>query len=151
MMNEILISAIRLLAEEVEGKQRLIDKYKKQIAKLEAERKIARLVDAFLGRKSWCTIDELAQAIKRAAKSTGRHIAIEPKQLWAWMKEKGFIVDGDLYPQVKPKCIKQGMFETERLFHGNGNGVTEVKTLIKVTRKGLSYFLNGFLSGKFTI
>lgn len=45
----------------------------------------------------------------------------------------------------------QNLFEIKESTHLNGNGAVIVSKTPKVTGKGQSHFINGFLSGRFTI
>lgn len=117
---------------------------------LEDKPKVA-FADAITSSSSSCLIGELAKLIKQAMERTGRKISIGQNRFYQWLRENGFLGKSNEYYNVANQAyVEQGLFELKKSVHDE-NGVMVSKTTTKVTGKGQSYFINGFLDGKFKI
>lgn len=136
--------ALRLAAEQ----QEQIEQQQRQ---LEAERPKVAFADAITSSSTSCLVGELAKLIRQAVERTGCKIAIGQNRFFGWLRENGFLGrSANYYNIANQEYIEQGLFELKKTVHDE-NGVLVTKTTTKVTGKGQSYFINGFLSGKFKL
>lgn len=136
--------ALRLAAEQ----QEQIELQQRQ---LEAERPKVAFADAITSSSTSCLVGELAKLIRQAVERTGCKIAIWQNRFFGWLRENGFLGrSANYYNIANQEYIEQGLFELKKTVHDE-NGVLVTKTTTKVTGKGQSYFINGFLSGKFKL
>lgn len=136
--------ALRLAAEQ----QEQIELQQRQ---LEAERPKVAFADAITSSSTSCLVGELAKLIRQAVERTGCKIAIGQNRFFGWLRENGFLGrSANYYNIANQEYIEQGLFELKKTVHDE-NGVLVTKTTTKVTGKGQSYFINGFLSGKFKL
>lgn len=138
---------IKLATNLKEEKQKRLEAEKKI---LEYKPKVA-FADAITSSKTSCLIGELAKLIKQAMERKGIKVSIGQNRFFEWLREKGFLGKSHGYYNIaNQEYVEQGLFELKKSTHDE-NGVMVSKTTTKVTGKGQSYFINGFLSGKFKI
>lgn len=136
--------ALRLAANQ----QEQIEHQQKQ---LEADKPKVAFADAITSSNTSCLVGELAKLIKQAVERTGRKIQIGQNRFFQWLRENGFLgKSANFYNIANQEYIEQGLFELKKTVHDE-NGVLVTKTTTKITGKGQSYFINGFLSGRFRL
>lgn len=125
--------------------------------RLEAEKKVLEnkpkvaFADAITSSSSSCLIGELAKLIKQAVERRGGKISIGQNRFYQWLRDNGYLGKGYGYYNVaNQEYVERGLFELKKSVHDE-NGVMVSKTTTKVTGNGQSYFVNGFLDGKFSI
>lgn len=125
--------------------------------RLEAEKQIETnkpkvvFADAITSSRNSCLVGELAKLIKQAMERNGMKVPIGQNRFFKWLRDNGYLGKSFGYRNIaNQEYIEQGLFELKKTVHDE-NGVMVSKTTTKVTGKGQSYFVNGFLSGKFTI
>lgn len=122
-----------------------------QQQQIEANRPKVVFADAITSSSSSCLIGELAKLIKQSFEKMGRKIEIGQNRFFKWLRDKGFLgKSGEYYNIACQHYVDQGLFQLKKTVHDE-NGVLVTKTTTKVTGKGQSYFINGFLSGRFKL
>ena len=123
------------------------EKVKMLTAKIESDKPKVIFADAVDASKDSILIGVLAKILTQNGISVGQN------RLFAWLREKGFLMSckGERWNAPQQNYIEQGLFEVKKTIINNPNGSTKVTHTTKVTGKGQIYFINGFLSGKFTI
>lgn len=138
--------ALLLAAEQqgvIEEQQLLISQQKEQIN--EQAPKVT-FADAITGSQGSILIGELAKLL------TQNGVKIGQNRLFEWLRNNGYLGKGDGYHnRPNQKSVEQKLFEIkEGVRSGKGTNMEKFFTT-KVTGKGQEYFVNGFLSGRFTI
>lgn len=122
-----------------------------QKRQLEANRPKVAFADAITSSSSSCLIGELAKLIRQAVERQGRRINIGQNRFFQWLRDNGFLGRSAGYYNVANQTyIEKGLFELKHTVHDE-NGELVTKTTTKVTGRGQSYFINGFLDGRFVI
>lgn len=136
--------ALRLAAEQQE-------QLEAQQRQLEANRPKVAFADAITSSSTSCLIGELAKLIRQAVERQGRRINIGQNRFFQWLRDNGFLGRSAGYYNIANQAyIEQGLFELKHTVHDE-NGTLVTKTTTKVTGRGQSYFINGFLDGRFII
>lgn len=137
------------MARAVMIAQATLERQKNQIEQqqqlLEEQRPKVIFADAIVGSKNSCLVGELAKIL------TNNGIVIGQNRLFKWLRCSHFLgTVGERYNIPNQEYVEQGIFELKKTVHDE-NGVMVSKVTPKVTPKGQSYFINGFISGKFKV
>lgn len=86
-------------------------------------------------------IGDLAKLIKQNGVDMGQ------KRLFAWMREKGYLIKraGSDYNMPTQRSMEMGLFEVKESTLNNPDGSVRINKTTKVTGKGQQYFINKFL------
>lgn len=86
-------------------------------------------------------IGDLAKLIKQNGVDMGQ------KRLFAWMREKGYLIKraGPDYNMPTQRSMEMGLFEVKESTLNNPDGSVRINKTTKVTGKGQQYFINKFL------
>lgn len=92
-------------------------------------------------------INELSKLIRQNG------IDIGEKRFFVWMREHGYLckVHGENWNLPTQRSMENGWFEIKKTVINDPSRGTLIRRTPKVTGKGQSYFINGFLSGKFRL
>ena len=123
------------------------EKVKMLTAKVESDKPKVIFAEAVDASRDSVLIGVLAKILSQNGIKVGQNI------LFAWLREHGYLISckGERWNMPKQAYIDQGLFELKKTVINNPDGTTKVTHTTKVTGKGQIYFVNGFLSGKFTI
>lgn len=120
--------------------------------RIEAEKKVEEqapkvlFADAVIGSRSSCLIGELAKIISQ----NGFHVG--QNRLFEWLRNNHYLGSvGERRNIPNQQYVEQGLFELKKGTRSGNDGVLRTTITTKVTGKGQSYFINGFLTGKFII
>lgn len=120
--------------------------------RIEAEKKVEEqapkvlFADAVIGSRSSCLIGELAKIISQ----NGFHVW--QNRLFEWLRNNHYLGSvGERRNIPNQQYVEQGLFELKKGTRSGNDGVLRTTITTKVTGKGQSYFINGFLTGKFII
>lgn len=116
-----------------------------QQRQIEADRPKTVFADAITGSTSSCLVGELAKILNQNGVPVGQN------RLFGWLRANHFLGSvGEMRNMPAQRYIEQGIFEIKKSVHSQGDHMVTTSTP-KVTGKGQQYFINGFLSGRFTI
>ena len=127
LMAKALIEAQNVLA----AKDKVIEEMKPKVV----------FADAVATSHTSILVGELAKILKQNGIDMGQ------KRLFAWLREKGFLIKrkGTDYNMPTQKAMDLGLFEIKEGSYVNGSGVNITTKTPKVTGKGQQYFINKFL------
>lgn len=111
-------------------------------ALLEAQKQKVRFAEAVTAQEDSILIRDLAKLI------TQNGIKIGQNRMFSWMRNKGYLFQDETRPVQK--WVEAGLFDTSITLINTHHGTRE-RCTTKVTGKGQEYFVNGFLSGRFTV
>lgn len=96
--------------------------------------------DAVATSKTSILVGELAKILKQNGADIGQ------KKLFAWMREKGYLIKrkGSDYNMPTQKSMEMGLFEIKETSITKPDGSTHISKTTKVTGKGQIYFTNKF-------
>lgn len=97
--------------------------------------------DAVATSRTSILIGDLAKLIKQNGVDMGQ------KRLFAWMREKGYLIKrvGSDYNMPTQRSMEMGLFEVKESTLNNPDGSVRINKTTKVTGKGQQYFINKFL------
>ena len=127
LMAKALIEAQSVLA----AKDKVIEEMKPKVV----------FADAVATSHTSILVGELAKILKQNG------IEIGQKRLFAWLREKGYLIKrkGTDYNMPTQKAMDLGLFEIKEGSYINGSGANITTKTPKVTGKGQQYFINKFL------
>ena len=127
LMAKALIEAQSVLA----AKDKVIEEMKPKVV----------FADAVATSNTSILVGELAKILKQNG------IEIGQKRLFAWLREKGYLIKrkGTDYNMPTQKAMDLGLFEIKEGSYINGSGANITTKTPKVTGKGQQYFINKFL------
>ena len=98
--------------------------------------------DAFLASEDSAYIAVFADYLTKNGIKMGRN------QLFKWFKDKKVLVchGGDYYPSAR--YMKMGLFDLEASTISKGNGKKKISHTVKITPKGMKYFMEKMQSNK---
>lgn len=100
--------------------------------------------DAVTSSRGSILIGELAKQI------TQNGVEIGQNRLFRWMRHNGFLGQSGMNFNIPlQRYVQQGLFELKTTVHTEGTDLVRAVTPM-VTTKGQAYFMNGFLSGRFS-
>lgn len=96
--------------------------------------------DAVATSKTSILVRELAKILKQNGADIGQN------KLFAWMREKGYLIKrkGSDYNMPTQKSMEMGLFEIKETSITKPDGSTHISKTTKVTGKGQIYFTNKF-------
>lgn len=119
----------------------LATQLKEERAKRELDKPKVLFAEAMETSKQTILIGELAKLLKQNGVDIGQ------KRLFAWMREKGYLIrkHGDEYNNPTQRAMDLGLFEIKKRTILNNDGSVRVTKTTTVTGKGQSYFINKFI------
>lgn len=132
------LSGQELMAKALIEAQSVLAAKDKQIEEMKPKVVFA---DAVATSHTSILVGELAKILKQNGIDMGQ------KRLFAWLREKGFLIKrkGTDYNMPTQKAMDLGLFEIKEGSYVNGSGVNITTKTPKVTGKGQQYFINKFL------
>lgn len=132
------LSGQELMAKALIEAQSVLAAKDKQIEEMKPKVVFA---DAVATSHTSILVGELAKILKQNG------IDIGQKRLFAWLREKGYLIkrQGTDYNMPTQKAMDLGLFEIKEGSYVNGSGVNITTKTPKVTGKGQQYFINKFL------
>ena len=133
------LSGQELMAKALIEAQSVLAAKDKQIEEMKPK---ALFADAVATSHTSILVGELAKILKQNGIDMGQ------KRLFAWLREKGFLIKrkGTDYNMPTQKAMDLGLFEIKEGSYVNGSGVNITTKTPKVTGKGQQYFINKFLA-----
>ena len=128
----ILCRAIQILKRTVDEKVALLEKQEPKV----------QFANAITACDGSILIRELAKLL------TQNGVEIGQTRLFAWLREHGYLFKRNTSPIQE--WVEKGIFETHVTLIGTNRGNMERITTY-VTGKGQRYFVDGFLTGRFSI
>ena len=132
------LSGQELMAKALIEAQSVLAAKDKQIEEMKPKVVFA---DAVATSHTSILVGELAKILKQNGIDMGQ------KRLFAWLREKGYLIkrQGTDYNMPTQKAMGLGLFEIKEGSYVNGSGVNITTKTPKVTGKGQQYFINKFL------
>ena len=128
----ILCRAIQILKRTVDEKVALLEKQEPKV----------QFANAITASDGEILVRELAKLL------TQNGVEIGQTRLFAWLREHGYLFKRNTSPIQE--WVEKGIFETHVTLIGTNRGNMERITTY-VTGKGQRYFVDGFLTGRFSI
>ena len=128
----ILAKAVNIMMRTIEEKEAII----------ESQKPMVRFAEAVTACDGSILIRELAKLL------TQNGVEIGQTRLFAWLREHGYLFKRNTSPIQE--WVEKGIFETHVTLIGTNRGNMERITTY-VTGKGQRYFVDGFLTGRFSI
>lgn len=118
-----------------------------QSAELEAARPKALFADAVACSDTEILVGELAKILK----GNGVHQA-GGTRLFKWLRRKGYLIKrpGADWNMPTQRSMELGLFRIKETAVTHSDGHVSISKTPKVTGKGQAYFVEGFLSGRFS-
>ena len=112
-------------------------------AKIEADKPKTIFADAVSVSKTSILVGELAKLLKQNGIDIGQN------RLFAWLREKGYLISrkGTDYNMPTQRSMEMQLFEIKETSITHGDGHTSITKTPKVTGRGQIYFINLFLKG----
>lgn len=135
--SELLAKAVLVAQKTIANKDKIIEQQK---AKIEQDKPKALFADAVSASKTSILVGELAKILKQNGADIGQN------KLFAWMREKGYLIKrkGSDYNMPTQKSMEMGLFEIKETSITKPDGSTHISKTTKVTGKGQIYFTNKF-------
>lgn len=105
----------------------------------EAQRPKALFADAVAASDNSILVGELAKILRQNGVETGQN------RLFQWMRENGYIMRYTNMPTQY--SMERGLMEVKERAINNPDGSVRITQTIKVTGKGIVYFVNKFIGG----
>lgn len=112
-----------------------------------ADRPKVLFADAVSTSSSEILVGDLAKILR------GNGIPVGANRLFAWLRNNGFLIrrDGSDWNMPTQKSMELGLFRVKETAVVHSDGHTSLSKTPKVTGRGQQYFIDGFLSGRFSI
>jgi Prophage antirepressor len=112
-------------------------------AKIEADKPKTIFADAVSVSKTSILVGELAKLLKQNGIDIGQN------RLFAWLREKGYLISrkGTDYNMPTQRSMEMQLFEIKETSITHGDGHTSITKTPKVTGRGQIYFINLFMKG----
>ena len=140
-LEKVLLSPDTLmqLAQNLKDEQ---EKRKALEAQIESQKPAVLFTGAVETSKTSILIGELAKMLKQNGVNIGQN------RLFAWMREKGYLIKrkGTDYNMPTQRSMEMGLFEIKETAINNPDGSIRISKTPKVTGKGKVYFINLFLN-----
>lgn len=140
-LEKVLLSPDTLmqLAQNLKDEQ---EKRKALEAQIESQKPAVLFTGAVETSKTSILIGELAKMLKQNGVNIGQN------RLFAWMREKGYLIKrkGTDYNMPTQRSMDMGLFEIKETTINNPDGSIKISKTPKVTGKGQVYFINLFLN-----
>lgn len=116
-------------------------------ARAVADRPKVLFADAVSTSSSEILVGDLAKILR------GNGIPVGANRLFAWLRNNGFLIrrDGSDWNMPTQKSMELELFRVKETAVVHSDGHTSLSKTPKVTGKGQQYFIDGFLSGRFSI
>ena len=116
-------------------------------ARAVADRPKVLFADAVSTSSSEIMVGDLAKILR------GNGIPVGANRLFAWLRNNGFLIrrDGSDWNMPTQKSMELELFRVKETAVVHSDGHTSLSKTPKVTGKGQQYFIDGFLSGRFSI
>lgn len=134
----------QIFARALKMADKTIESLKSDNAALLADNRRMKLkevfADAVATSKTSILVGELAKILKQNGADIGQN------KLFAWMREKGYLIKrkGSDYNMPTQKSMEMGLFEIKETSITKPDGSTHISKTTKVTGKGQIYFTNKF-------
>ena len=139
---EIMAKALLVAQSTIERRDQ---KIRELSAKVEHDAPKVASSEAITASKGSCLISELAKTL------TQNGITIGQNRLFRWLRHNGFLgSQGGYYNVPMQEYVERGIFEIRRSYHMEGDETVSTITPL-ITTKGQQYFINGFLSERFSL
>lgn len=127
----------QIMAAGLEAAKKIIENKNKEINRMKPKEVFA---DAVATSKTSILVGELAKILKQNGADIGQN------KLFAWMREKGYLIKrkGSDYNMPTQKSMEMGLFEIKETSITKPDGSTHISKTTKVTGKGQIYFTNKF-------
>lgn len=137
---DFIIGLVTKLKEERTAKEQALKK-------IEEDKPKVLFADAVATSHTSILIGELAKILRANGINIGQN------RLFDWLRKNHYLITGNRSDRNIPQqwAMDMNLFEIKESTHLNGNGAVIVSKTPKVTGKGQAHFINGFLSGRFTI
>ena len=137
---DFIIGLVTKLKEERTAKEQALKK-------IEEDKPKVLFADAVATSHTSILIGELAKILRANGINIGQN------RLFDWLRKNHYLITGNRSDRNIPQqwAMDMNLFEIKESTHLNGNGAVIVSKTPKITGKGQSHFINGFLSGRFTI
>lgn len=141
--DELLAKALLVAQETIKRREFVIKQLESDAERMRPKEIFA---DAITASKTSILVGELAKILK------GNGIDIGQKRLFAWLRDKGYLIkrQGTDYNMPTQRSMEMKLFEIKEGSYVDGSGVNKITKTTKVTGKGQEYFINKFLSDKET-
>lgn len=140
-LEKVLLSPDTLmqLAQNLKDEQ---EKRKALEQQIESQKPAVLFTGAVETSKTSILIGELAKMLKQNGINIGQN------RLFAWMREKGYLIKrkGTDYNMPTQRSMDMGLFEIKETTINNPDGSIKISKTPKVTGKGQVYFINLFLN-----
>lgn len=140
-LEKVLLSPDTLmqLAQNLKDEQ---EKRKALEAQIESQKPAVLFTGAVETSKTSILIGELAKMLKQNGVNIGQN------RLFAWMREKGYLIKrkGTDYNMPTQRSMEMGLFKIKETAINNPDGSIRISKTPKVTGKGQVYFINLFLN-----
>ena len=140
-LEKVLLSPDTLmqLAQNLKDEQ---EKRKSLEQQIESQKPAVLFTGAVETSKTSILIGELAKMLKQNGVNIGQN------RLFAWMREKGYLIKrkGTDYNMPTQRSMDMGLFEIKETTINNPDGSIKISKTPKVTGKGQVYFINLFLN-----
>lgn len=112
-----------------------------------ADRPKVLFADAVSTSSSEILVGDLAKILR------GNGIPVGANRLFTWLRNNGFLIrrDGSDWNMPTQKSMELELFRVKETAVVHSDGHTSLSKTPKVTGKGQQYFIDGFLSGRFSI
>ena len=143
---DFLIQLATTLKEEQQKRLEAEQKAEAANRQIQADAPKVLFAEAIVGSKTSCLIGELAKVITQNGYEVGQN------RLFKWLRSKHYLgAVGERYNIPNQQYVEQGLFEVKKGVRSGNEGVLHTTITTKVTPKGQMYFINGFLTGKFSL
>lgn len=140
-LEEVLLKPDTLiqLAQNLKTEQ---EKRRALEVKVEEQKPKVLFAESVEAAKTSILIGELAKLLKQNGINIGQN------RLFAWMREKGYLIKrkGTDYNMPTQRSMDMGLFEIKETTINNPDGSIKISKTPKVTGKGQVYFINLFLN-----
>ncbi|MDO4197178.1 MAG: phage antirepressor KilAC domain-containing protein, partial [Prevotellaceae bacterium] len=139
---EMLAQALLVAQKTIEMRN---ERIAQQQLQLEEQQPKVVFFDAVGESNDVISIDQMAKMLRQNGIDTGE------KRLFKWLRRENFLGSyGKHYNVPNQRYVSQGLFTIEEQ-HYEVHGRTCLAQTPRVTGKGQEYFINGFISGRFTL
>lgn len=136
--DKVMARALKMANETLDITRRQLEAKEKL---LEAQKPKVLFAEAVETSHTCILIGDLAKIIKQNGVDIGQ------KRLFAWMREKGYLIkrNGSDYNMPTQRSMDMKLFEVKDSTVNNPDGSVRINKTTKVTGKGQQYFINMFL------
>lgn len=138
---KVMARALKIANNQLRQVKAIAIEQQKQLD--EAKPKVI-FADAVSASGATMLVGELAKILKQNGVNIGQ------KRLFAWLREKGYLIKAKSADYNKPtqRSMDMGLFKIKETTVVHSGGYTSTVTTTKLTGKGQQYFINKFLAAK---